>query len=840
MLQFTQIETLFSHLQNGALVLTPTNRLSRTLLEAYAHKQKQEVSEKPTCLPYILSLHYLFKQLQNKRVQNDYPLILNAHQQFLLWHKILLSSETVIPSQGLIHEIQEAWKRCQHWLITDFGSQWCLTEQTAQFQQWRNQFEQVLNQLHAITEEQLATYVASHTEKLTPTTMIWVCFDDFTPQQIFLQKSLEEHGWQHLQFDYEPKTRPPQYYAAQDKLEETNQLIHWLDSRLDAGDERIAVVVPDLQTEHKTLKRTLFRHFPKACVNVSLGEALIQYPLVSHALHWLQLERPALTNHQVRLLLNSPFLKGSDEEFIARSEIMQEHPLLQEAIIDWSLFIDSLKKAPILAGLLEQLQAYPAEASIAQWISLFKHRLQQLKFPGEIVLHSETYQCLQRFILLFDEFLQLSVISPIVSQVEALELLRNLAQNAVFQAKEPSAKIQVLGLLEASGCAFDSVWVCGLTDHCLPQNTHFSAFIPIALQREQSMPHALPERELHLAQQLLQRFHHSTKQCIFSYPRLVGDIPHRASPLIKDFPPFIPTALKIEKSSYLEERVEQYIIPLAQDSQVKGGTALLANQAKCPFRAFAAHRLHAKTSPESSTGIEGRERGQLLHTIMEQIWQLLKNQQTLHTISNEILTTQCEKIIRQVLQTFSKEKMYSFPIFLQELEFERFKRLVEKSLAWDKQRPSFTIESLEQTYTLHLAGMDLKVRIDRMDKVGDSKWVIDYKSNLFGTLPWSEERPQEPQLLLYALLDEAIQTLVFLELKAGNITCEGFSADALELRGIRRIKSEETWSQHRQRWHDILSQLIVEFKEGHCVPKPIRKATCQQCDFQNLCRMKVI
>ena len=56
----------------------------------------------------------------------------------------------------------------------------------------------------------------------------------------------------------------------------------------------------------------------------------------------------------------------------------------------------------------------------------------------------------------------------------------------------------------------------------------------------------------------------------------------------------------------------------------KGGTRILADQAACPFRAFARHRLAAEALEEPVEGLDARARGLLLHTLMKELWTELK------------------------------------------------------------------------------------------------------------------------------------------------------------------------------------------------------------------------
>lgn len=833
-------ESLFTAMQNGATLITPNNRLSNQLLRDYFKQSASDVMDKSRCLPYQAFLRYLFKKARHLYPNLVHPVLFTAQQQRYLWQQILRQQQGRC-NAGLLCEIQDAWKRCQHWHIDSHQGAFAHTPQTRQFQQWQQAFEQQLKQRSALTEEQLASHLLSYPDLFDRHTFIWVCFDDYTPEQRTLQRAMDEQGCQQYTYElaYQPTTT--HIYPAKDTYDELLQMIQWLTYKLAAGERSIAVVVPDLQAQSHRLQRILQRHVSPQQFNISLGQPLIEYPLVAHALQWLGLDRCLFSNYQAHLLLHSPYLAGSQTEFIGRADAMQDSKVLQEPMIPRANLVLALNRTvPRLANLLNDLPDYPPEASASLWITHFKARLAHLGFPGEYPLNSSSYQCFQRFIMLFDEFMQLSVIKPLMSTSEALDALRDLATSTIFQAQKSTTPIQILGLLEASGCTFDSVWVSGLTDQCLPQKTNLSAYIPIDLQREYQMPHAVPERELILAEQLLQRLQNGSNDCVFSYPCLTGDIPNLPSPLISDFP----TLLLDDKpspgvTSCLIARTEHYVLPLTATEPVSGGTALLANQAKCPFRAFASHRLHAKSGLVVSDGPDASERGQIMHKIMDQLWRYLGSQQTLLTLTHDELQQRIESIILGALTPITRERSWSFPPLVQNVELSRLQRLVNACLEWEKQRPAFTVEAVEQDFTIALAGIDFRVRVDRLDRItSDKKWVIDYKTSIPINKPWHEERPEEPQLLLYALLDDSINALLFLQLKAGRIFCSGFSEENFPIQGMSTLHKEEHWSDRQQQWHRQLTQLANEFSEGHCAPQPYRSSTCQRCDFPNLCRIE--
>jgi probable DNA repair protein len=361
------------------------------------------------------------------------------------------------------------------------------------------------------------------------------------------------------------------------------------------------------------------------------------------------------------------------------------------------------------------------------------------------------------------------------------------------------------------------------------------------MQRELLMPHSVPERELQFAKQTLQRLQKGSSETIFSYPRLQGDTPNLPCSLITGFPNFerLPPIFEPVIQSFLIAREETYNVPLRLEEHISGGTALLANQAKCPFKAFAEHRLKASPSTYTSDGLDNKEKGQIIHKVMELLWQTLHSQEELFNINPKDLDLLIEKAIHTALSPIKQLQRDSFSNLIEEVESTRLKRLVLASLEWEKKRPPFVIAAIEQSYSINLAGLDFKVRVDRIDQVADKKWVIDYKSSLPVSKPWNEDRPKEPQLLLYALLDEHINTLLLMQLKTGKVACSGLSEEKLDLSGLTSLKKEETWEEYRNNWQQQLTLLANEFQQGHSVPQPVSPLVCQQCNFQNLCRFQI-
>lgn len=838
MLEIRTKKELLEQINQGAIVLTPNNRLSASLLKTYYDFCGHSTVIKPKCLPYSQALKSLYDQLCFTSADLSPPTLLNdAHCRYL-WQQIILETPELTYSEGLLLKVIQAWTTCELWQIQPDNNSFSHSPQTQTFQRWWQVFNKHLKEINALHEYQLVPYLIKTHSPFFKAPIIWHSFDEYTPQQRALQKVIAQQNQPQYTYDLNSAFCAPQLYAAENHQQEYQQLLNWLEMKLLQGEKKIGVVAPELQQQSRVLNRLLLEQFDPSLFNISLGEPLSTYPLVAHALSWLGLEQK-LNQQEVLLLLQSPYLSGSQQEFLVRAQLVQEgNYLLQQEYQLANLSKTLLTKAPLLSELLNKTPSYPSFATPHEWVNLFQERLNAFGFPGEYGLSSLQYQCYHRFIALFDEFRQFSLIKSSFNLKDALAVLNQLAQSTIFQAQKKDAPIQISGLLEASGCEFDSLWIMGLTDHCLPAKTNLSAFIPPALQRDCNMPHSTAARELHFANQTLTRLQKGSRSLVFSYSKLQGDSPNLPCPLISQHPIYEPPFKEATtRECALIPLSEEYKISLLSNEQVAGGTALLSNQAKCPFKAFAEHRLFATPLPQIMEGIDHKERGTIIHKVMELIWTQLQNQITLIQQTEEQLEQRVESAILEAKKEFNKKQPMIRPKLVEEIETTRLKRLVLGCLEWEKQRPSFSIHSLEQSFTIHLANLEFKVRVDRLDKVGDKTWVIDYKSTLPTHKPWNEERPQEPQLLLYALLDEHINTLLFMQIKTGSILCHGLSEEKSEIRGISQLKKAEQWSDARTNWYQQLNSIAEEVVNGLCKPQPTNATTCSYCDFKNLCRI---
>ena len=82
-------------------------------------------------------------------------------------------------------------------------------------------------------------------------------------------------------------------------------------------------------------------------------------------------------------------------------------------------------------------------------------------------------------------------------------------------------------------------------------------------------------------------------------------------------------------------------IPVWPLPQAVGGHQVLSDQASCPFKAFARHRLNASPLSRFEIGISAAERGTALHHALDHLFDKLPTREALQALSHEECTSLC-------------------------------------------------------------------------------------------------------------------------------------------------------------------------------------------------------
>jgi hypothetical protein len=314
---------------------------------------------------------------------------------------------------------------------------------------------------------------------------------------------------------------------------------------------------------------------------------------------------------EAAMLLRSPFLRVGQKE---AGRLDRE---LRRAGADE---VGLAAVRPHFREFAEAARDLPPRQRFSQWSADFSRLLHLAGWPYGRTLSSAEYQALEHWKKLLSAFARLDVVIGPVSYGEALERLRRMARASRFAPSDEDAPVQIMDMLEAAGSRFDRLWIAGLHGGIWPPPPRPSPFLPLAVQRSAGMPHSSPERELAYARRVTQRLLDSAPEVVCSYPQYSGDEELRVSPLIENIPratglpEAAETALQriFSTAPVLDRPPLGDAPPLFVDGVQSGGMRVIADQAACPFRAFAIHRLGARElddrrrRPEVQENVEPR------------------------------------------------------------------------------------------------------------------------------------------------------------------------------------------------------------------------------------------
>ncbi|HES76074.1 MAG TPA: PD-(D/E)XK nuclease family protein, partial [bacterium] len=278
--------------------------------------------------------------------------------------------------------------------------------------------------------------------------------------------------------------------------------------------------------------------------------------------------------------------------------------------------------------------------------------------------------------------------------------------------------------------------------------------------------------------------------------------------------------------------------PVEAGAAIKGGARVLELQSACPFRAFAELRLSATALDEPDLGPDALARGSLLHKVMELLWGELGDQAALLALDEAALRACVQRHVQAAVEAEALKHRSLWPLRLQALEVTRLTELTLEWLEVERQRPPFVVEARELQQAIAIGGLHLSVKIDRIDRVGGEaggKLVIDYKTGKAAPAQWAGERPEAPQLPLYAVSSEQVSALAFAQVRAGEMAMSGLADAAAGDIGLKA--AEQDWGEVVLDYRRVLEVLAAGFREGEAAVDPRKPAVCGSCSLTMLCRI---
>jgi len=556
-------------------------------------------------------------------------------------------------------------------------------------------------------------------------------------------------------------------------------------------------------------------------------------------------------------LLRSPELQGSAAEAGAAAllDIRLRHQGPSEADLPaWLKIGERIAAAhgigPVAAlqrllGAVRALDDVRGSQPVSRWVTAWITAFELGPWALRHRWSSAEYQAAERFRELLGNLAAADSLFGTQSRDSAQSILRRAARDTAFQAQTGVPPIWVSGQLIDPWLNYDGLWIAGCTDERWPPPVEPIPLLPVGLQRDFGVIAASAESQLQFALELQNRWAARAALCVFSYAD-PGDgrssAPSPVLPTTATTPaaaPPRPHWHTLIQAKPVLERLSDEIAPAFGGDERTRGVSTLRAQSRCAFRGFAETRMKCERLERPVPGFNDRERGELIHHALEHVWSVLRGSSALLSISADAQAQLLDEGARRALAKVCRVRDPGPRWRLR--EHERMRSVLFKWLDIERQRQPFEVEQLELgAQTARHGGIDFTVRIDRVDRLADgARVLIDYKTGN-ATADWRGERPDNPQLPIYALLrPDALAAVAYGRVNAGEC---GFVAEA-ERPGIFRPRGQKSALEGMtslaalvEVWGRRVDSLAAQFASGWAAVAPTVRA-CKSCRLHGLCRV---
>jgi ATP-dependent helicase/nuclease subunit B len=873
------LQSVLDAAQSGACVITSNTRAARNLRRAFADRQRedgQSAWQSPEILPWSAWLKRLWQE-QLFQSPGHFNALLDERQERYLWERIIAADQPALDAGSLATECSRAWRTLHAYRIPREKNAFRRKPDTATFFRWSSSYGSLCERNGWLDEARLPDQLhTTAAQQMEGREVIFRGFDSYTPQQQALIAVLQAAGLAHASSgDQDAAAADPVRIALEDSHAELRAAALWARERLeqDPG-ASIGVVVSNLESMRAATDRiflevlhpgalTLAGSETRRAFEISLGVPLSQVPIVSLALSILELAARPQSSEFVSRILRSPFLGDADE---SGAKALLDASIRSRGFTDLSL--DSLRneanRLTACRGFAIDIRTFGAAVarlsgrrSPSAWSREVLPLLNSVGWPGSRGVNSREFQGQRAFVELLRDFARLDLVAEPLEFDAMVRRLVQAADERLFQPENMGAPIQLLGVLEAAGSRFDHLWVAGVHASAWPPEAHPSPFIPVDLQRLHNVPGSSAAERLEYASRTMQRLLRSAPNVIVSWPMREQDVELTMSPLIAGFTemkhkPATENTFSYEHKVFAAAAGDSAIDdlgPIVTEPTSSGGTKTFKLQAACPFRAFAELRLDANELATPMPGVDLKLRGHLLHRSLEYIWSELETQQQLRAQSEEKVEELVRKCIERAVVVWDTALFAEWEQKVVEIERERLKKFILELLEMERNRPTpFRVVELEKKREVTLGGITVNVKVDRIDELdGGGLVLLDYKSGKPTVSQWEGERPDDPQVPIYATeLGSRVVAAAFVQINPDETEFKGYAkkpgvlpTSVLNFEWMtEKKKPAPTFDEMLANWRKTLDKLGGEFRAGHAAVDPKnRKKTCEFCHLGTLCRV---
>jgi RecB family exonuclease len=660
-------------------------------------------------------------------------------------------------------------------------------------------------------------------------------------------------------------------------LPDPGQELHWVAAQLvelARGDglplHRLAVTAMDIDNYAPQLRRVLAELLgpPQSpdgwAYNFSQGPNLSEVPLFQAALLPLRFIAARERREDLVSLLLSPYygeLQAHGRRPAHWDRVFRERRVDQ----GWDNMRQAARQSQgpeADSGVLERLDRVInslelSAAPAGQWRQRLQAAWQELGFPrGLGPAETEVWT---RLAGLLPE-LETALGSERLGPGEFLEWLTTGARRIILPGPGiQAAGIQVLGLLEMRGLDFSRVFCLGMSSGTLPAPPRPLPLLAAGEKRR--VLGGTYQSQHHFAAELFANLLGVAPHLTLTRPRLVDQEERVSTPVYRgEWGRAEIAALSLPNPAWLRSAAIQAVFhapaspafpgypdqPLSWPLPGQISLSQVSAALSCPCRFFLEFLLKIRELPEIEAGLDPRERGQLLHTVLARFTtafrEVLEHQGAWdHPRARELL----QETARRVLAPLSFDLHW-------QAEGDRW--LGEAGLLWEWLR--LEQERFEEGWRWQgaevafqdLQGRDwpftLRGRLDRLDYHPDLADLVvwDYKSGKIPSRKQVFDEPEESQLPCYLLAVEQGRVPVSqpaATLRAGFIGLKSSRSQHLKHEDFGA--SPEKWREAAAAFAERLAALGRRLVAGDFRPDPApapqgnQLGACQYCPYELIC-----
>ena len=886
-------DAIMQALDRGATVVTGNQRAARTLRQQIDRRHRA-AGLKNWQPPRVLSWEAWTADWWGRIVIQGQAnlLLLNRSQEQAVWHAVLEADKELEGRQkdSLAEMAADAWR-----LLSSYNGQGRLRElavspDTRAFQRWAEAFVRRCRADGLLAQaglEDVLRQAIWEGSDIGTTELLLVGFDSLTPAQSSLIEAMRAAGAIVEQLSATEYDGENLLMEAADEDQERRCCALWVRQFVENHPgAQVGVIVPGLEAQRTEIDRIFRQVLAPELEDIGAGHAVAPYefsvgvslavtPMVAAALNLLRWVAGPLPLERVSGLLLSPYFAGGREELGARAEFDAFHLRRAKNLLRPELSLEALiallerANTPGLGGLLialKRMRQVGARHFVkddaqthAEWADAMREVLNAAGWGANAAQDSVEFQTQTKWESVLDELATLDFDGAWVRFGSALESLERIAKGTMFAPASREAPVQVMGPLEAAGSRFDAVWFLRAGDLSWPTAVSTTPLLPWQMQRELMMPGSDAAREMDFARRVTARIAASAPSAVFSFAQSAGEETGRQRPsaALSGMELQQLSAAEILQGGAVRTTVPVEItdddvhLPPLPDRVMRGGAALLRAQAACGFKAFAEQRLWSQELKTTELGMDAAERGTLVHRVLESFWKNVKTQDELKAMTSTERDDALAWCIAQELKTPAGVDVTGWDIAYVDMERRRLHNLLSKWLDLELRRPPFEVKLSEKRFEdVRVGPLRLQVIVDRVDLVDDgeestdpAEMILDYKTGHAEPAQWLTDRPDEPQVPLYAILSQAprIAGVAFAKVRLGDeMQLTGYATRRDLLTKSPRRTDGMTLDERIADWRRVLTKLADEFAAGDARVRPkLYPQTCKYCAQRLVCRLDV-